>query len=245
MKQQAPFDLNCAIQDWRESLAQSPAFRSENLDELEAHLRDSVAKLQTRGLSAEEAFMVAAKRIGENGLLEKEFAKVNTRTVWLDRVLWMLIGHQVWLLISMVCSNASAFANGTATRLAVQRSSHGAITQPAPGEYTLYALSSFITPLALALVTVIAWKYLLKSDGKVRGAMARWLVEPMWLAVGLFVFCVGFLFLANYFESFFVFGPWWWWQMAVIQSVKHLPEYGVGAILIAIIARKRLRRSRV
>ena len=43
-----PFDLNQAIQQWRDGLAQSPAIRGENLDELEVHLRDSVATLQAR-----------------------------------------------------------------------------------------------------------------------------------------------------------------------------------------------------
>jgi hypothetical protein len=94
------FDLNLAIQQWRESLAQSPAFQRENLDELEAHLRDSVAALQARGLSAGEAFMIATRRMGKGGSLEAEFAKVNGRAVWLDRALWMLIGVQVWGLVA-------------------------------------------------------------------------------------------------------------------------------------------------
>ena len=77
MNQPNPFDLNPAIQRWREQLGQSPAFRRENIDELEAHLRDSVAALQSQGLSAEEAFMVAAKCVGKGSSITAEFAKVN------------------------------------------------------------------------------------------------------------------------------------------------------------------------
>ena len=51
METTTSFDLNRAIQSWRENLAQSPAFRGENLNELESHLRDSVATWQARGLS--------------------------------------------------------------------------------------------------------------------------------------------------------------------------------------------------
>lgn len=96
MENATTFDLNLAIQHWREDFAASPVFRDGDLDELEFHLRDSVASLQARELSAEEAFWVAAKRVGSGGGLEAEFAKVNRPAVWLDRMLWMLIGIQLW-----------------------------------------------------------------------------------------------------------------------------------------------------
>ena len=96
METTTSFDLSRAIQQWRENLAQSPVFRTENIHELESHLRDSIATLQTRELSAEEAFVIATRRIGKGGALETEFAKVNRRDVWLDRALWMLIGVQIW-----------------------------------------------------------------------------------------------------------------------------------------------------
>ena len=62
METTTPFDLNRAIRHWRENLTQTPALRSENLDELEAHLRDSVATLQLRSLSVEEAFSIGVRR---------------------------------------------------------------------------------------------------------------------------------------------------------------------------------------
>ena len=102
MKEETTFDLNRAIQQWRENLGQSPAFRNENLHELETHLRDSISKFQEHGLSPEEAFTLAEKRIGESYALETEFGKMNRKNVWLDRVLWMLIGIQTWGLVSTV-----------------------------------------------------------------------------------------------------------------------------------------------
>lgn len=92
METTTSFDLNQAIQHWRENLAQSPAFRSENLDELEAHLRDSIATLQTQGLSAEEGFLIAVGRLGRTETLADEFGKMNAAAVWRDRALWMLAG---------------------------------------------------------------------------------------------------------------------------------------------------------
>lgn len=102
MENQTSFNLNLALERWREELGQSPAFRTENLDELEAHLRDSVKRLQTHGLSEEEAFLVAARRIGKSGPLEIEFAKINGRAVWLDRFLWLLLGAQLWLFLMAI-----------------------------------------------------------------------------------------------------------------------------------------------
>src|SRR4051794_28704824 len=65
MENTTPYNLNAEIQQWREALAQSPAFNSENLNELESHLRDSVARLRASGLSEEEALLIATKRIGQ------------------------------------------------------------------------------------------------------------------------------------------------------------------------------------
>jgi hypothetical protein len=54
MENSTPFDLETAIGKWRGELAHSPAFKQENLNELESHLRDSIARLGRAGLSSEE-----------------------------------------------------------------------------------------------------------------------------------------------------------------------------------------------
>ena len=77
MENPTSFDLNRAIQQWREKLAMSPTFSHENLDELESHFRDSIAGLQKQGLSAEESFLIAVRRLGTFETIETEFAKVN------------------------------------------------------------------------------------------------------------------------------------------------------------------------
>jgi len=96
METKTAFNLNTAIQRWREHLSQSPHFRPENLEELETHLHDAVAALRDKALSEEEAFLVATRRIGGAPALEPEFAKVNGREVWMNRLLWMLVGAQLW-----------------------------------------------------------------------------------------------------------------------------------------------------
>ena len=76
------FDLNTAFQNWREKLRQSPHFRAENLDELESHLRDSVTVLQSKGLTADEAFMIGTRRVGTSDALEDQFAAENGARGW-------------------------------------------------------------------------------------------------------------------------------------------------------------------
>src|SRR5215471_903874 len=66
------FNLNDAFRLWREQLSQSPHFRPENLDELESHLRDSVTVLQSKGLSADEAFLIGTRRVGKDAALEEQ-----------------------------------------------------------------------------------------------------------------------------------------------------------------------------
>jgi hypothetical protein len=77
MEHTTAFDLNTALGDWMGRLKQSPGFRQTDVVELESHIRDSVTQLQTQGLSAEESFMVATKRVGTAEKLETEFAKVH------------------------------------------------------------------------------------------------------------------------------------------------------------------------
>jgi hypothetical protein len=92
MENSTKFDLNQAIHRWREDLLASPAFRSEDVEELQDHLQENMRTLQRNGLSEQEAFWVARNRLGETDALHQEFGRRNKRAIWLDRVLWMVVG---------------------------------------------------------------------------------------------------------------------------------------------------------
>lgn len=245
METTTPFDLNLTIQRWRENLAQSPAFQSENLNELESHLRDSVATLQTRGLSAEEAFMVATRRVGHNHALEAEFGKVNRRTVWLDRILWMLIGIQVWGFVAGVV--------GSAIRGAVSFALIGY-------DFTTYgraipaALSVFATLLGFAASMAVCW-WLIYRRGSSHGEWAAILLQrPRLRHWTLIVVCglsllslvmsSGMTVLLLKFTDMNKFG-----EIARSQQYSWIAGYLVQTttfiILTVLLARKRLRLSRV
>jgi len=86
------FDLNQSIRQWRDPLAQSATLRTEELDELEHHLRDSIAELRARQLTEEESFLIATRRLGHRDTLVQEYAKTNSGRVWASRLAWMLAG---------------------------------------------------------------------------------------------------------------------------------------------------------
>ena len=70
------FDLERAISTWRNTVKRNRAFLSEDLDELESHLRDAVEELQEEGLETYEAWREALRRTGNQVELASEFDKV-------------------------------------------------------------------------------------------------------------------------------------------------------------------------
>ena len=100
MENVSQFDLNIALRQWLERLGQSPQVKTENLKELESHVRDSVTQLQTKGLSPEESFLVATHRVGSPEKLEPEFAKVNRspRNLIIHGVILIFFSVACWFL---------------------------------------------------------------------------------------------------------------------------------------------------
>jgi len=104
MDNTSTFDLNSALQRWLDSLAQSPQFRPTDLAELEAHIRDSVTRLQAQGLSSEESFLIATRRVGAVEKLEPEFAKVNRspKLILIHLLILTLFSVGCWFLSGML-----------------------------------------------------------------------------------------------------------------------------------------------
>ena len=70
------FDLEKALASWRRTLTYNRAFTTEDLDELERHVRDQVAALRAQGLIEKEAFRRALREMGSYGEAEAEYRKV-------------------------------------------------------------------------------------------------------------------------------------------------------------------------
>jgi len=71
------FDLEKSVRAWTDGLRSRGAFRAEDVVELESHLREEIDGLAKLGLSGEEAFLVAERRVGRPEALAAEYAKVH------------------------------------------------------------------------------------------------------------------------------------------------------------------------
>ncbi len=74
--------IEAEIAGWREFLQERGHFTPEQLAELEAHLRDTMAELEGGGLATDEAFLIAVRRVGNLHALAAEYARVHTDQVW-------------------------------------------------------------------------------------------------------------------------------------------------------------------
>lgn len=75
------------IAHWREYLRRRQAFHGSDIEELEGHLRDQLTALTEGGLTGEEAFLVAVKRMGGLDALSREFARAHSERLWKQLVI--------------------------------------------------------------------------------------------------------------------------------------------------------------
>ncbi len=75
------------ITRWRSWLRRRPAIGDSDIEELEGHLRDVVADLRATGLAADEAFLVAVKRMGNLDAVSREFAREPSERLWKQLVM--------------------------------------------------------------------------------------------------------------------------------------------------------------
>ncbi|MBN9606638.1 MAG: hypothetical protein J0G30_08510 [Actinomycetales bacterium] len=80
-------DLEARLADWRAALTRDGSVDAEDAEELETHLRDSVAALAQAGLDDDEAFLIAVKRLGAVDAVTREYARVHSGRMWKQLVL--------------------------------------------------------------------------------------------------------------------------------------------------------------
>ncbi len=75
------------IAEWRAYVAKAPGVNGHDVDELEDHLRQQISELNAVGLTADEAFLIAVKRMGDLDRLSREFAREHSGRLWKQLVL--------------------------------------------------------------------------------------------------------------------------------------------------------------
>ncbi|GAA3463884.1 permease prefix domain 1-containing protein [Saccharothrix longispora] len=79
--------LEAQFDQWRRYVERRRELRQPDVEELEDHLRGSVDELVDAGLRADEAFLVAVKRMGSLDELSREFAREHSERLWKQLVL--------------------------------------------------------------------------------------------------------------------------------------------------------------
>src|SRR4030095_2852585 len=75
------------IAQWRTYVSRRQALHSPDVEELEGHLRDQLVALTEAGLTGDEAFLVAVKRMGSLDALSREFARAHSERLWKQLVI--------------------------------------------------------------------------------------------------------------------------------------------------------------
>jgi hypothetical protein len=70
------------ITNWRKTMMAARGVRTDTLEELENHLRETIEQNQRAGMTETEAFQRAAAQIGPPPKITSEFAKLNQATWW-------------------------------------------------------------------------------------------------------------------------------------------------------------------
>ena len=79
--------IEAQIREWRAYLLRRKTIHQVDVDELEDHLRTEMSELGAAGLSGDESFLVAIKRMGGLNELSREFARERSSLLWKQLVL--------------------------------------------------------------------------------------------------------------------------------------------------------------
>lgn len=79
--------IEAQIGEWRSYILRRRTVHQVDVDELEDHLRSEMAELGAAGLSGDESFLVAIKRLGGLNELSREFARERSSRLWKQLVL--------------------------------------------------------------------------------------------------------------------------------------------------------------
>ncbi|WP_068269284.1 permease prefix domain 1-containing protein [Aldersonia kunmingensis] len=79
--------LESQIGQWRGYVERRQVISRADTDEMEDHLRNQISDLSAVGLSSDEAFLVAVKRMGSVDSISREFAREHSDRLWKQLVL--------------------------------------------------------------------------------------------------------------------------------------------------------------
>ena len=205
------FNLDHAITEWQKQMLAAGIKTPVPLEELEIHLREDIAQQMQSGLSAQQAFGIAVKKIGQAPELKREFKKVSApmemqKIIKLAGVICVAVALVCHLFTCSPVVFALIFAHGLRVSL---------ITR-------MLAWAILVIPVA---ITVLSWKYNHKLLPVIRNQPFRRAVGIvcyvgclLWIRFVLFHLPTGAT--GNFFLVVFLFGSQWT-VMAILGGVGH------------------------
>jgi Domain of unknown function (DUF4153) len=156
------------IAQWRAYVSRRKALHGPDVEELEGHLRDQLLALTESGLSGDEAFLVAVKRMGSLDALSREFARAHSERLWKQLVISGDDASSATWSSETLVALGLAVAAGVAVKLPALFGHPISPNEEAPAFYIRNA-SLFAFPL---LAIYFAWKR------GWRAATSLWLALP-------------------------------------------------------------------
>ena len=147
-------DLEGQIAEWRAYMHRRQELDHTDAEELEDHLRSQITDLTEAGLQADEAFLIAVKRMGNLDELSREFAREHSERLWKQLVLpgepdaLAAARSRRELPVMVVCAAAAALAIKVPALFGLDISGDD-------GDFYARNLSLFALP---ALVAYFAWQ---------------------------------------------------------------------------------------
>ena len=136
------------IAEWRTAILRGGTVDEADADELESHLRDQISELEGAGLSGDEAFLIAVRRLGEVDVITAEFAREHSDRLWKQlampaddrsrRPLFVMLGFAV---VAAVLAQVARTVSG--------------VPQSSPsGSWFVRDISLFVLPVPVAYFAV-------------------------------------------------------------------------------------------
>ncbi len=158
-------DLEARIGQWRTAVLRGRVIDNADADELEGRLRQQIADFQAGGLHADEAFLIAVRRLGEVDRLTAEFAREHGERLWKQLTLPRPDEDRRRPFTSML-----AFAGLAA--ILIQLARMLAVASGTGGHWLFGNLGFFVLPVLAAYFAVLRrmpWRRVLPLAGIVGG----------------------------------------------------------------------------
>lgn len=161
------------INQWRNFLRRRQAIHPVDETELEDHLREQVANLVEAGLTTDEAFLVAVKRMGNLDSISREFAREHSERLWKQLV---APSDSEELRAPARMDAVVAFCLAVVAAVLIKAPTLFGLQLDKDGSFYAHNISLFVLPL---LTGYFAWKRRLHTR------TLRWLVGAFIMA-GIF-----------------------------------------------------------